>query len=398
MREIFNNLLRRKVRSALTISGIVIGIFALVTMGSLAEHFNSLLDLGVRFAGATISVQAPPEQQGALLPLSKQAQLANVEGVAAVFPTYQVQAMPGGSAIQLGAPDLITNEQRGAEKYGLPGPQFAAGRDLAGGQRGEIVLGPAIAHDLGKRTGDTVDLPVQPAGARADFVSHPFKVVGVTNKNGQTDTFAYVSDADARMLLADTLSPAVRSAVDVNTVAQGFAVYPANGTSLSQMDAIAQRVNEQVPGVHAQKPSASVANFKSASTTFTAVFTGAALLALIIGGLSVVNTMIMAVSERVREIGLKKAVGAHTGKIVREYLLEAAVIGALGGLAGYALGLGLTTLINALGASSNLNIFLVTPRLTAVALGFAIGMATLAGILPALRAAHLDPVTALRSL
>ncbi|MDQ6774037.1 MAG: ABC transporter permease, partial [Candidatus Dormibacteraeota bacterium] len=234
MREIIRNLLRRKVRSALTISGIVIGIFALTTMGSLAEHFNSLLDLGVRFAGATISVQAPPEQQGALLPLSKQAQLANVQGVAAVFPTYQVQAMPGGSAIQLGAPDLISNEQRGAEKYGLPGPQFASGRDLASGERGEIVLGPAIAHDLGKRTGDTVDLPVKPAGARSDFVSHPFQVVGVTDKNGQTDTFAYVSDADARMLLADTLSPAVRSAVDVNTVAQGFAVYPASGTSLSQ--------------------------------------------------------------------------------------------------------------------------------------------------------------------
>ncbi|MDQ6772974.1 MAG: ABC transporter permease, partial [Candidatus Dormibacteraeota bacterium] len=388
----------RKVRSALTISGIVIGIFALTTMGSLAEHFNSLLDLGVRYAGATIPVQAPPEQQGALLPLSRQAQIAKVQGVAAVYPTYQVPAKPGGSAIQLGAPDLISNEQRGADKYGLPGPQFASGRDLASGEQGEIVLGAVIAGDLGTRTGETVDLPVKPAGARSDFVSHPFKVVGVTVKNGQTDTFAYVSDADVRMLLADTLSPAVRSAIDVSAVAQGFAVYPAQGTSLGEMDAIAQRINDQVPGVHAQKPSELVANFKGASTTFTAIFTGAAVLALIIGGLSVVNTMIMAVSERVREIGLKKALGAHTGQIVREYLLEAAVIGALGGLSGYVLGYGLTKLLDVLGASSNLDIFLVTPRLTAIALGFAIGMATLAGILPALRAARLDPVTALRSL
>jgi len=398
VREIFRNLLRRKLRSTLTISGIVIGIFALTTMGSLAEHFNSLLDIGVRYAGATIPVQAPPEQQGALLPLTKQGEIARVQGVAAVHPTYQVPAKPGGSAIQLGAPDLITNQQTGAEQYGLPAPNFAVGRDLAPGQQGEIVLGPTIAGDLGTRTGDTVALPVKPPGAREDFVSHPFKVVGVLTKNGQTDTFGYVSDADARLLLADTLSPTVRSAIDVNTVAQGFAVFPAKGTSLAQMDAIADRVNAQVSGVHAQKPSELVASFKSASTTFTAVFTGAAILALIIGGLSVVNTMIMAVSERIREIGLKKAVGAHTGQIMREYMLEAAVIGALGGLVGYALGLGLTTLLDVLGASSNLDIFLVTPRLTAIALGFAIGMATLAGIVPALRAARLDPVTALRSL
>ncbi len=398
MREIFSNLLRRKLRSALTVSGIVIGIFALTTMGSLAEHFNSLLDIGVRYAGAAIPVQAPPEQQGALLPLSKQAELARVQGVSAVYPGYTVQARPGGSAIQLGAPDLIVNQQAGAEQYGLPGPKFAAGRNLAPGQQGEIILGPTIAGDLGKRTGDTVNLPVKPPGAREDFVSHPFKVAGVLTKNGQTDTFAYVSDADARMLLADTLSPTVRSAIDVNTVAQSFTVFPTKGTSLNEMDAIAARVNEQVPGVHAQKPSELVANFKSAGSTFTAIFTGAAILALIIGGLSVVNTMIMAVSERIREIGLKKAVGAHTGQILREYMLEAAVIGALGGLIGYGIGLGLTTLLDMLGASSNLDIFLVTPRLTAIALGFAIGMATLAGIVPALRAARLDPVTALRSL
>jgi putative ABC transport system permease protein len=108
--------------------------------------------------------------------------------------------------------------------------------------------------------------------------------------------------------------------------------------------------------------------------------------------------MIMAVGERVREIGLKKAVGAHTFQVMREYLLEAAVIGGIGGLAGYGIGLGLTSLVNAMGASSSLDIFLVTPRLTAIALGFAVVMATLAGIFPALRAARLDPVTALRSL
>ncbi|HXM57967.1 MAG TPA: ABC transporter permease [Candidatus Dormibacteraeota bacterium] len=399
MNEIIRNLLRRKMRSGLTVSGIVIGIFALTTMGSLAEHFNSLLDVGVRFAGTSIPVKAPAQQQNGLLPLSKAGEIVSVPGVAAVYPTYQVSAEPAGDMINLSAPPMILNEQRGVSAYGLPVPSFASGRDLAEGARGEVVLGSTMAATYGKHAGDTIELPRPPENPRPDFVSHTFEVVGVMAKTGTpTDSFAEVGDADARMLLADTLPPAMRSAIDVNALAQGFAVYAAKGTSLAELDAIAQRINDQVPGVETQKPSALVANFKSTSTTFTAVFTGAALLALLIGGLSVVNTMIMAVGERVREIGLKKAVGAHTGQVLREYLLEAAVIGAIGGVAGYAIGVGLTSLLDAVGSSSGFDIFLVTPRLSAIALGFAVAMATLAGVLPAFRAARLDPVAALRSL
>jgi len=398
MKEILRNLLRRKMRSALTISGIVIGIFALTTMGALAEHFNSLLNVGVQYAGSSISVKAPAEQAGGLLPLSKRDALARVPGVAAVYPAYQVAADPSSTAINLGAPTMITNEQRGVSAYGMPATPFASGRDLASDARGEVILGSSMATTYGKHVGDTLDLPVAPAHPRPDFVNHRFTVVGVLARTGTpVDTFASVGDADARMLLADTLPPAMRSAIDVDTVAQGFAVYAPRGTSLARLDAIAQRIDDTVPGVEAPKPSTQVASFKSASTTFTAVFTGAAILALVIGGLSVVNTMIMAVNERIREIGLKKALGAHTGQVMRDYLLEAATIGAVGGLVGYGLGIGLTTLVTAAGGSS-LDIFLVTPRLSAIALGFAVAMATLAGILPALRAARLDPVTALRSL
>ena len=398
MIEILRNLMRRKLRSALTISGIVIGIFALTTMGAMAEHFNSLLNIGVQYAGSAIHVGPPAEQPGALIPLGKADELAHVPGVTAVYPTYQVQAEPGGSSMQFGPPDLVMNEQTGTEAYGMPAKTFASGRDIASGSRGEVVLGGTIATNLGKHTGQTVDLPVPPKDAPPGFVTHSFTVVGVLAKSGNTiDTFAYVNDTDARMLVADTLPANVRAAVDTSTVAQGFNVFAARGTSLAQMDAIAQRINQDVAGVSASKPSAMVAAFKSTGATFTAVTTGAALLALVIGGLSVVNTMIMAVTERVREIGLKKALGAHTVHVMAEFLLEASLIGLIGGLAGYGLGVLLTTIVDRLGSSGNLDIFLVTPQLTAIALGFAIAMATLAGIIPAFRAARLDPVTALRS-
>jgi len=260
------------------------------------------------------------------------------------------------------------------------------------------VLGSAMAAELGKRPGDTVFLPIRPKAVSSDFVDHRFTVVGVLAKTGNAiDEDAYVSPPDARMLLQSTLPVTLRAAVDVDTLAQGFAVYGEKGSTLGELDAVAARINRQVPGVQAQKPSEVVASFESTGTTFTAITTGAALLALIIGGLSVVNTMIMAVGERVREIGLKKALGAHTGQVMQELVLEAMAIGAIGGLSGYLLGLGLTTLIDNLGGSQPLDIFLVTPRLTVVVLGFGVAMAGAAGILPALRAARLDPVAALHN-
>jgi len=397
MMEILRNLARRKVRSVITVSGIVIGIFALTTMGALAEHFNALLDLGVSYYATSVPVGAPDGQQGALLPLDKGGEIAAVPGVKAVFPSYSIMAAPGGGAIQMGPPEIIGN-QRDASAYGAPKTTVASGRDLASGERGAVVVGPAFASNHSLAAGDHVDLPIRPAAAKSDFLNHRFTVVGVLAKSGNgLDSAAFVGDADARMLLADTLPPAVRRAIDVDTMTQGFLAFAAKGTSTAELDRIAARINAQVGGVQAQKPSVLVANFKQTGTTFTAVVTGAAVLALVIGGLSVANTMMMAVTERVREIGLKKALGAQTSRLLLEYMLEATAIGGLGGAIGFAAGYCLTTAVNALGARSGMDIFLVTPRLTSLALGFGVAMATVAGILPAWRAARLDPVTALRS-
>jgi putative ABC transport system permease protein len=396
--EIIRNLARRKLRSFLTISGIVIGIFALTTMGSMAEHFNALLDGGAKYFSSNIQIGPPDGQQTALLPLSKMDELKKVQGVDAVYPTYGVALKPGGTFVSFGVPDTIVNDNPGEGSRIQLQTSLARGRGLTADSRGEVVLGTSVANELKKTVGDSVDLPVRPKGARADFVNHPFKVVGILNRTGTApDNFASVSNADARMLTQDSLPAAFRNNVDVSQIAQGFTVYAKPGTSVKQLDVIAQRINDQVPGIKATKPSDLVNAFQASGAVFTAITTGAALLALVIGGLSVVNTMIMAVTERVREIGLKKAVGAHTRHILREYLLEATLIGLLGGLIGYGLGVALTNLLDAAGRASNLDLFLITPTLTILALGFAVVLGALAGVIPAFRAARLDPVTALRT-
>jgi putative ABC transport system permease protein len=149
--------------------------------------------------------------------------------------------------------------------------------------------------------------------------------------------------------------------------------------------------------VKAIKPSVLVNGFKSGGAIFTAITTGAALLALVIGGLAVINTMLMAVTERIREIGLKKAIGAHTRDILLEVLAESTMIGVIGGVVGFGLGATFVSIADANTPPSQSPLFLVTPGLAILALGFAVALGALAGIAPALRAARLDPVTALRS-
>ena len=262
-----------------------------------------------------------------------------------------------------------------------------------------MALGSTIAKEFKKNVGDTIDLPVKPADAKPDFVNHTFTVVGILRETKTApDTFAYINLTDGQMLLRDSLPAALQSSFDVTKITEGISVYGKPGASLPELDKIADSINNQVTGVKATKPSDLVTGFKNGGAIFTAITTAAALLALIIGGLSVVNTMFMSVAERVREIGLKKAVGATTRNIMGEFLVEATLIGLIGGVVGYGLGVGVIVLRNTLFAPADgSSLFLITPALTIFAIGFATALGAVAGVLPAWRAARLDPVIALRN-
>ncbi|MGA7911112.1 MAG: ABC transporter permease [Candidatus Dormiibacterota bacterium] len=397
--EIVRNVTRHKLRSFLTISGIVIGVLALTTMGALAEHFNALIDGGVRYYGGSIQVGPPDGQAAALLPLTKIDEIKQVEGVQAAFPAYYFVAKPGQvSAVNFGPPDGIIAGDPAENGWSSLKTTIASGRGYDPNSSGEVVLGSTISKEFNKRVGDTIDLPVKPADAKPDFVNHTFKVVGILNPTlTAPDGYAYINIADGQMLLKDSIPIAVRDVVDVTKITEGIDVYAKPGTSISELDKIADRINAQVSGVKATKPSQLVDSFKSGGAIFTAITTAAALLALIIGGLSVVNTMFMAVSERVREIGLKKAVGATTFNIMGEFLIEATFIGIIGGVVGYGLGALITIVANATTPPGQSTLFLITLNLTILSIGFATVLGAVAGVLPAWRASRLDPVAALRN-
>ena len=397
MKEIVRNLTRRKLRSFLTISGIVIGIVALTTMGALANNFNALLDGGAKYYAGYVPVADANSNGvtgGAVLPLTKQAEIEAVTGVARVFPTITVAAKPGAlQVVSVGLPDLISSHDPAENSYSALKMSFASGGDVTGS--GHIVLGSNFAREFSKKVGDSITLPVKPADATSDFVQHTYTVSGILNQTlTAPDTTSYVTLADAQQLFKEQLPVALQANFDATKYAAGFDVYGTPGTDLDQL---ADRINAQVTGVKAQQPTKIVATLKAGGALFTEITTAAALLALVIGGLAVINTMIMAVSERVREIGLKKAIGATTNAVMREFLLESSLIGLVGGLIGFGVGVAITALINAILPASQGSIFLVTPGLAALCIGFALVLGTLAGIIPAFRASRLDPVMALRA-
>ena len=394
--EILRNMARRKLRSILTISGITIGILALTTMGSMAANFNALLDGGVKYYQSSIQIGPDNASFGSVISTSKVAEIKSVPGVADAFASISMDAKPGQlSVINFGLPDTIVTHDPRANRYQTLKTTIEQGRDLAVDSRGEVVLGYSIAREFNKKVGDVIHLPVRPSDAKPDFVNHPFTVVGLLERTRTApDNFAEISLPDAQMLLEDSLPSALKGVVNASTLASGIEAYAKPGVDA---DALADRINRDVPGVKAIKPSVLVNGFKSGGALFTAITTGAALLALVIGGLAVINTMLMAVTERIREIGLKKAVGAHTRDILLEVLAESTAIGLLGGVIGFGLGATIVSIADATTPPSQSPLFLVTPGLAILSLGFAVALGALAGILPALRAARLDPVAALRS-
>jgi len=380
--EIVRNFYRHKLRSVLTIPGIVIGVLALTTMGALAENFNALLDGGVKYFGSNVQVGPPVGQAASLLPLTKIDEIKQVPGVAAAFPTYGFSAKPAAvNVVNFGVPDTIIASDPTESAWSSLKTTFAQGHAIDADSSGEVVLGSTIDKEFNKRIGDTIDLPVKPPDAKTDFVNHTFKVVGILNVTRTApDTFAYINITDGQMLLKDSLPAAVADVIDVTKIAEGIDVYAKPGTSIGELDKLADRINNQVTGVKASKPSDLVNSFKQGGAIFTAITTAAALLALIIGGLSVVNTMFMAVAERVREIGLKKAVGATTVDIMGEFLAEATLIGIIGGVVGYGLGALITIYANGTTPPGQSTLFLITPTLTILAIGFAAVLGAVASL------------------
>src|SRR5450759_172198 len=386
--RLLRDLGRRKLRSGLTITGIAIGIMALVVFGSMANKMNALIGGGSKYYADKVTVTVGSMYSGSIQPLSLSDvdKIRNVEGVAAATPTIDMMLSDEGGAT-MGTPEMISggipNGDKGLETYKI---ELAQGRDLTAADATSkvTVLGSDLARKLNANTGDTVTL----RGVK-------FTVVGVWAPTlTAPDKDAYVPMAAAQELFVKSLPPIIQSKITASEIATGVTVYPAKGVD-------PETIKTHLKGLLGSSYTVMTgkdfdAMLGSFSAIFTLVLTGVALLSLLVGGLSTVNTMAMAVAERTRESGIKRAIGASRWRIRREIVFEASAIGLISGLIGLAIGAAMTMLFNDLGRASGNVLFELTLGTAATALIFATVLGGIAGFVPAWHASRLDPVTALR--
>lgn len=386
LRKAFKNIFRKKGRGILTVFGISIGIFALVVMGSLSEKLNLLVKGGLEFYGSRITVQDPSQSDffgTTPISISKLEQVRKVEGVKGAYATLAMMkdkdATPG-----FGVPPMINGidpEEAKDETFKL---SYQSGRGLKVGDSGVAVLGADLARDLKVKVGDQVTLR-----------GEKFKLQGVLDKTFTApDNSAMVPLPDAQKLFVGDIPAAYRATVNPSDLATSFEVFVKKGYDANQ---VTERINKEVSGVKALAPDTFKKQIQNNTRIFNFIILGSALIALVVGGLSIINTMIMSISERTREIGIKKAIGATNRRILREILLESSIIGLLGGLLGLALGWLTVLAINAASASQGQEVFLTTGRLAVGAVAFSVLLGAVAGFYPAWYAARLNPIDALRS-
>jgi putative ABC transport system permease protein len=377
----FLYLVGRRARWLLTVGGISAGIIVLTVALSLAEFLNHYTQSAVEATHDRIGLYVRRDPQVAYTTTLRE--LRRVEGVRGV-----VTMVYGGRLFESGQdpfglisqnPTLVGMDSPTGE-FGFNEPSRASiahGRFLIPDSLREVVLGPRLAESLGLGVGDALDVR-----------GRDFTVVGIWDTSPYDTLASYSFNAYVTIAALRSLSPNEPVFPDI-TVLVGPGTDP---------EALAARLREAMPEWTVRTGRSAAEEIRQVMTIFTLVLIGYVSMGLLAGGLSVMNTMVMAVTNRTREIGLKKAVGAGDGDVLAEVVEESGWVGLLGGALGVAAGWLLAVGVNTFTERTDgVRLLMVTPRLVVVALVFTTFLGMVAGLYPAWRASRVDPIQALRS-
>ena len=380
-----------------TVVGIAVGMAGLVSLGAMAERITRFIEGGDRFVLGQISVAGEGMGMGTgftgggLLRAAKIAEIARVPGVAAVQAQVMLPLNTTTSQFLTMTQELVLGLDLAAPTpnrhyRSLP---VRAGRSLTLGDRRVAVVGADFAASRALRPGDRL-----PIGGLE------FTVVGVLDKTlTAPDRFAMVAIEDARelWLRRDPLlvqaiggGPGGLARADLNT---GAAVGWAAG---EDPDALARRIQRSVGEINVTIPGEVSRLLRNSTAFFSALLFGIGALGLVIGGLSLSNTVTAAVFERIRDFGIKRALGASDAQLLREVLGEALGVSLSGGAAGVGLALLIGWLVDARVLRQGQQLFLFSPRLLLFALAFAVILGALADTYATLRIVRLSPAEAIR--
>ncbi|MBX3443784.1 MAG: ABC transporter permease [Planctomyces sp.] len=402
MRALFKN----KMRAGLTVLGVVIGIAAVTTMVSIGQSAGAMMQAQFESLGANMVVIMPanarqgPVREGYRPTLTPQDALAIVDECPSVFVTSPIVNAQG--QVIYGNSNWSPQELQGVgvdflqvSTRPLKAGTFFTEQDITGANK-VCVIGHTLVAELFQTE--------NPIGATVRIKNIPFRVIGVLEAKGAN---MMGQDQDNILLMPYTavrkrLQGSAFSNVDLIVAsARTRELMPQAVIEVETLLRERHRINEGQRPDFEVFDTTQIANVLNIITgSLTLMLSAIAAISLVVGGVGIMNIMLVSVTERTREIGVRMAVGARPRDILRQFLVESVLLSTMGGLVGFGLGVGaaasVTTAINSFSGSGVHWPMVISFPAGVVAVIFSAAVGIFFGFYPARRAARLDPIDALR--
>jgi putative ABC transport system permease protein len=390
-----SSILRNKLRSVLTLLGIVIGVAAVIAMVTLGSGASDKVRENLAKLGSNMLIARPGQStfgpggasdSRAFEERDVAALKSNLSGIRGVAPTAQKQVKAVFGALNYDTSVTGTN----ADWFTVQDWVIADGRPF---NEGEIRSGTSVCV-----IGDTIVRELfagqDPVGERLRLGNFSCEIIGRMAPKGQS---AFGSDQDSIIVLPlRTYHRRIAGNTRISTIS--ISVTEASDIARVQRDAedVLRERRRVAPGEEDDftiRDMTQIANTMASTTTILTGLLGAvAAVSLLVGGIGIMNIMLVSVTERTREIGIRLAIGALERQVLSQFLVESIVLALFGGMIGIALGLAI-----AAAGSALMDVpFSADPAVVALAFAVSALIGVIFGYFPARRAARLDPIEALR--
>jgi putative ABC transport system permease protein len=375
-----NRIWATKVRSLLTMLGVVIGVAAIVALTSIVDGASQGINKSLATLGTNqlnITAMAPD----ALTELDANA-LAELENVSVMFVQSQNEGTIATGDIRVNARLVGVSSQY----FEAVKPEIALGSYLSSSSFAQTAKDVVFGADAANDVGLTADM----LGQTVKLNGQDFRLVGVLDDQAGFGTGGrvYVTLDSARKLFSQY--PYVSSIViQANTPEQVDALQVTADSLLRERYGLGADTDARYTITN---QASLIAAVSSITDTLGLLLTGIAAISLIVGGIGIMNIMLVSVRERTREIGVRRAIGAKQSNILTQFLIEAIVLSLAGGVIGLILGQIAAFFLAILGDW----VFAINPDTVLLALGFSLAVGVVFGVWPARTAAKLEPIDALR--